>query len=385
MKRLIFISAIPKVIALLRDYYLLLKFGLGVEVAIITSLQVSMQYIGNLLSPGIQSLATNNSGFINIKLINTLKKYFGLYLSIIYISVYMYYFKNGAIENHYLTILICIVISYLWVEINILSAYYMSNIYTENYDYIYFLDSLANIFVLAYLIFFEFNLNILLLLLMASNLILKIAYKNNINKLKNQDEKILSNIKKIISIIFFTFIISSTNIIDQILLSRTTDGDLALYNMVQKYTFVFASFVTLVLIRRLSSKIDTVDLAAPKILFIINKYKYKFTISVTFIIFSYVILYNEIEDKNYWNIISSFYASSMQIPFFILLTMIILKYGSKFTLIEKFLAASIAFILKYIYIFIFSISVTSIFISHLILNGIAALILISYIKKYLDE
>jgi hypothetical protein len=147
--KLTLMMVIPKILALVRDYFILRYFGLSEVSASLTTIIYITQHVGNILVPGIQIISTKgvygnwqkNSIFYSRVL---------PLLSLIILITYVHFFYERTISASpslflYLAIFLA---SLSWIRLNESMIGFTTSIYADKTNIPYWSDSLFNILVI---------------------------------------------------------------------------------------------------------------------------------------------------------------------------------------------------------------------------------------------
>lgn len=367
------ITAAPKLIAVLRDLLLLRYYGLGPQLALITTLIYATHFLSTVISTGVLATAIENRGFRNIRL-DTILLISITIISIPYLAIYLSKLESKQFEFHTIDLILSIIISLVASKIVLFNAYFIANNKTKENLHIFLLDAVPALSVIIFLLFLNFNITNFLCILLSGLLISMSIYGTATTKITKSRWSTPESTKKsffaIIKISVFMALMSTTNIIDQILLGGLSLKELSLYNIIQRYTFVLAGVGSLIFLRQYASimenntKAINFKHASYAVVILIS-------ISVLIITLSQIQLVN---NKYIQSILSAVFASAIQIPYFILLSLYLVKSGSNLSILQKVMVAAPAIAIKYLFLIISGISAYSIFISHGILNAVALLV-----------
>lgn len=366
--KLVAITAGPKLIALLRDLIMIKHYGLGVETATLTTIIYATQFVANVVTPGIQALLLSGYDRKNEKNI-----YFDLIeiaLIIFYLIYLQLYFSEEILRKSIEVMLLLAISMYSSLEMNKFNIKYTVSTSKDGSVLPYAADMLVNVGILIYLIFAAFEIKSFLIVLIAGNVMAAMVYRYNcserqVSTLNNKKYKIY------FGAIVLTFVMSSTNIIDQTLLGYKGESELSLFNIIQRYTFVIAGLSLMMAYRFLGSRVLNIDLC--DVTNTVKKngarivYGYGALLLSAFLANDYVV----------FNVpLVSIVISLLQIPVYILYAFLLSVFIGKIDLLKKIYIGFGSLICKYTYLTLSGVSVNQIFVSHFILNLVGVMLIL---------
>lgn len=367
------LSAGPKLIALVRDLMVIKQYGLGIEAATMTTIVYATQFVANVSMPGVQALFL--SGIYQKSYHKIWFKIIEILLIISYLIYLELYFSADIIQKKIEVMILLGISMYTSLEMNKYNVKYTLSTNKESSVLPYAADMLVNAGIVIYLIISTFEIKTFLFVLIAANMIATLIYRRNYSEhnAHGSDKKIYETYFGAITL---TFIMSSTNIIDQTLLGYRGESDLSLFNFIQRYTFIIAGLSLMMVYRLLGSKVLNIDLRN-----IIEAVKKK----GKWIIYAYsglIILAYLSNDINLFNVpLVSIVISIFQIPVYIFYAFSLSIFISKINLLSKFFIGFVSLGCKYTYLVISGLSVNQIFVSHFILN-LAGLIMVLFAVRF---
>lgn len=362
--KLTLMMVIPKILALVRDYFILRYFGLSEVSASLTTIIYITQHVGNILVPGIQIISTKgvygnwqkNSIFYSRVL---------PLLSLIILITYVHFFYERTISASpslflYLAIFLA---SLSWIRLNESMIGFTTSIYADKTNIPYWSDSLFNILVIFYLYYTTYKPQTFILILILSYEISGYIYKKFTSKAQCIEQNYSLLNKAFVGAIVLTLILSLTIVIDQSLLSRVSIEELSIFNFIHRYTFIIASMSTLFVYRVMGSKIKKIGIR--EVLQFIKDNSYAIGGLYVLLCVQYIFANNI---TNFGIPLKTISASVLQLPIYVLFTIAVSTCSKELSLFQKIVLPIFSILLKYLYLFYTGISAQTIFLSHFVLT-----------------
>lgn len=353
---------VPKGVAVVRDLFIIKTMGLGAAAALMLSIIYISQFFGSLISSGFISEAVANRKHRNKRLV-AIWMLLSIISALLFIPAYLINLLDNKFDDEWQIILAVVCCSILQSYIVIASSYFVAN--TKGSQSIYLLDAMPSIAVIAATIISPANIFTFSVMLATGLLISALIYNIKINQITEtafiKDCQTKKSFFKITRLTVFIGLMSVTNLVDIQLLGAVSMDDLAAFNFIQRYTVILASIVSLVAIRHFANKLNGKS--------IFSGLKEKL-VHVVYLV-ACLVLYLLMKSEPTLNSYAAFALASLQIPSYILLTMILALNGHSLTFSGKIKTAVISVFAKYAFLVVFGVSIEIILVSHFLLNAIA--------------